>query len=128
MVGEVLEGIVVTGLGEGAYFMSMPHYKNEIKKKLGFDAFPGTLNIKNDKENIDPFKKINPIRITGFKKNNKTFGGVSCYKAKINNIDGAIIIPDINKHKEDIIEFVAPIHIKSKLNIKDGDKIKIELK
>ena len=128
MVGEVLEGIVVTGLGEGAYFMSMPHYKNEIKKKLGFDAFPGTLNIKTDKENIDSFKKINPIIIIGFKKNNKTFGGVSCYKAKINNIDGAIIIPDINKHKEDIIEFVAPIHIKSKLNIKDGDKVKIELK
>ena len=126
MVGEVIEGIVVAGLGEGAYFMSMEHYKNEIKKKLGFDAFPGTLNIKTAQ--IDLFKKLTPIIISGFKKDDKTFGGVSCYKAKIDDVDGAIIIPHINKHKEDIIEFISSIHVKSKLNIKDGDKIKIELK
>ena len=128
MVGVVLEGTVTSGLGEGAYFMSMDHYKKEIKKKLGFDAFPGTLNIKTDKENIDPLKKNNPIIITGFKKDDKTFGGVSCYKAKINDIDGSIIMPHINKHKDNIIEFIAPVNLKSELNIKDGDKIKIELK
>jgi len=126
MVGSVLDGIVVAGLGEGAYFMSMHHYKDEIKKKLGFDAFPGTLNIKTDKENIDSFKKINPIIITGFKKDDKTFGGASCYRAKIENIDGAIIIPEINKHK-DIIEFIAPVNLKLELSIKDGDKIKIQI-
>jgi len=128
MVGVVLEGTVASGLGEGAYFMSMQHYKDEIKKKLGFDAFEGTLNIKTDKENIDPLKKINPIIIAGFEKDGKKFGGASCYTAKLNGTDGAIIIPDINKHKDDIIEFIAPVNLKSELNIKDGDKIKIELK
>jgi len=126
MVGSVLDGIVVAGLGEGTYFMSMEHYKKEIKKKLGFDAFPGTLNIKTDKENIDSFKKINPIIIVGFEKDDKTFGGASCYRAKIENIDGAIIIPEINKHK-DIIEFIAPVNLKLELSIKDGDKIKIQI-
>ena len=128
MVGEVLEGIVVAGLGEGTYFMSIEHYKKEIKEKLGFDAYPGTLNIETDKENIDSLKKLNPIIISGFKKGDKTFGGVNCYNAKIEDIDGAIIIPEINKHKEDIIEFISTVHVKSKLNIKDGDKIKIEIK
>jgi len=127
MGGWHIEGIVTRGLGEGSLFMSMDHYKKEIKKKLDFDAYPGTLNLKIDQEQIHPFKKINPIKIGGFKKNDKTFGGASCYKAKINNIDGAIIIPDINKHKEDIIEFISPFNIKSKLNIKDGDKVKIQL-
>jgi len=122
-----IEGIVNTGLGEGAFFMSMPHYKKEIKEKLGFDAYPGTLNLKIDKERIHPFKKINPIKIIGFKENNKTFGGAICYKAKIDEIDGAIIIPDINKHKEDVIEFIAPVNVKSELNIKNGDKVKIQI-
>ena len=94
MVGEVIEGIVVAGLGEGAYFMSMEHYKKEIKKKLGFDAFPGTLNIKTAQ--IDLFKKLTPIIISGFKKDDKTFGGVSCYKAKINGINGSVIITFFN--------------------------------
>ena len=46
---KIIDGTVVTGLGEGAFFMSMDHYKKEIKNKLGFDAYPGTLNIKISK-------------------------------------------------------------------------------
>ena len=98
----ILKGTIIKGLGEGAYFMSMPHYKKEIKKKLGFDAYPGTLNIKIKKIHNNVIKKIK-------------------------DINGAIIIPDINKHKSDIVEFIAPIHIKSKFKIRNGCKIKIEL-
>lgn len=128
MVEQFMEGIVISGLGEGAFFMSMNHYKKEIKKRLGFDAYQGTLNIKASKEKIVALKKSNSIKIAGFKKGEKTFGGVSCYKAGIVDIDGALIMPDINKHKDDVIEFIAPVNVKSKLNIKDGDKIKVELK
>ena len=122
-----LRGVVVRGLGEGAYFMSMQHYKNEIKKKLGFEAYPGTLNLKITKKQMNSLKKIKGIGIKGFKKNNKSFGGADCYKAKIKNVDGAIILPHLTKHK-DIVEIIAPVHLKSELKIKDGYKIKIELK
>ena len=123
---KIIDGIVVKGFGEGAFFMSMGHYKKEIKNKLGFNTYPGTLNLKVGKKQEDLLKNIKPIKIKGFKAGNKTFGGANCYKAKIKNINGAIIVPVINKHK-DIIEFISPFHIKSKLKIKDGDKIKVEL-
>ena len=122
----ILNGTIVRGLGEGTFFMSMEHYKNQIKKKLGFDAYPGTLNLKVEKNQINLLKKINPIKIVGFEKDNKTFGGASCYKAKIKNINGSIILPDLTKHKG-VIEFIAHVHLKSELKLKDGDKIKIEL-
>jgi len=124
---KVIDGTVVKGLGEGAYFMSMGHYKKEIKDKLGFDAYPGTLNVKVSKKQTNLLKEINSIKIKGYTKNNKKFGGVSCYKAKINNINGSVIIPDINKHKKNIIEFISTFHIKSKLNLRNGDKIRVEL-
>ena len=124
---KIIKGTIAKGLGEGAYFMSMPHYRNEIKKKLGFDAYPGTLNLKTDKNQTGLLKNVNQIKIVGFKKNNKIFGGASCYKAKIKNINGAVIIPDITKHKDSIVEFIAPVHLKSQLKMKDGDKIKINL-
>jgi len=127
MGGTALEGIVVAGLGKGAVFMSIDHYKREFKDKLGFDPYPGTLNMTLNKEQTNLLKDINPIRIESFKKDNKTFGGVSCYKVKMNNIDGAIIVPDLTEHEEDMIEIIAPINLKSELNIKDGDKIKVEL-
>ena len=122
----ILNCIIVRGLGEGTYFMSMQHYQKEIKKKLGFSAYPGTLNLKVDKKQADILKKFAPIKIDGFKKNNKTFGGVDCYRAKIKNIDGSIIVPHLTKHK-DVIEFIAAVHLKSQLKLKDGDKIKVEL-
>lgn len=119
-----IEGTVVTGLGEGSYFMSMPHYKKEIKEKLGFDAFPGTLNIRaKEKTELENSKKIT---ISGFEKNGKKFGSVSCWKARIDKIEGAIVIPEINKHKG-ILEFIAPVSVKSSLGIKDGDIISVEL-
>jgi len=122
----VLNGVIARGLGEGAHFMSMLHYKKEIKKKLGFNAYPGTLNLKANKKQIDILKNINPIKIDGFKTANKAYGGVDCYKAKVKNIGGSIIIPHLTKHRN-IIEFIAPVHIKSELKLKDGDKIKVEL-
>ena len=122
-----ISGIITKGLGEGGHFMSMPHYQREIKKKLGFDAYPGTLNLKigEDRENL--FKPAEAIAITGYKSGGKTFWGASCYKAKIKNISGAIIIPEINKNPENIIEFIAPVHAKSALKVKEGDKIEIEM-
>lgn len=121
-----IDGIIVKGLGEGAYFMSMQHYQDEIKKKLGFKAYSGTLNLKVSKKQISFLRNFNKIEINGFKQKNKTFGGADCYKAKIKKIQGAIIIPHLTKHKN-IIEFIAPIHLKSELKLKDGDKIKVEL-
>ena len=123
---KILIGTIVRGLGEGTFFMSMPHYKNEIKKKLGFGAYPGTLNLKVSRTQLNLLKKINPIKIDGIKKNNRIFGGADCYRAKIKNINGSIIIPHLTKHKN-VIEFIAPVHLKSVLKLKNGDKIKIEL-
>ena len=123
---KLFYGIVTRGIGEGSIFMSMEHYKNEIKKQLGFDAYPGTLNLNINEEQLKLLKKSIPIRIKAYEENNKTCGGASCYKARIDNINGAIIIPDLTKHK-DIVEFIAPVNLKSELKINDGDKIKIEL-
>ncbi len=123
---SAINGVIVRGLGEGAYFMSMQHYQKEIRKKFGFDAYLGTLNLKVNKKQADILKNFAPIKINGFKLKNKAFGGADCFKAKIKNINGAIIIPHLTKHK-DIIEFISPVHLKSELNIKDGDKVRVEL-
>ena len=74
-MGVLIEGVVVDGLGEGSHFMSMDHYKTEIKDKLGFEAYPGTLNIKTNNKNPDLFKNHNIIRINGFEKDSKKFHG-----------------------------------------------------
>ncbi|MBI4452206.1 CTP-dependent riboflavin kinase [Candidatus Woesearchaeota archaeon] len=121
-----VKGTIASGLGEGSYFMSMEHYKQEINKKLGFEAYPGTLNIKIKENRDELLKNTKPIQLMGYISSNKKFGGASCYRAKIKNINGAVIIPDINKNPKNVIEFIAPVHVKSALRLNDNEEIEIE--
>ena len=127
MGGKNIVGIVTSGLGKGAVFVSIDYYKTMIKKKLGFEPYPGTLNLIVDKNHSDLLKDIIPIRIRGFKKDDKIFGGVSCYKIRINGINAALIVPDLTEHEENNIEIVAQVNLKSELKIKDGNKVTVEL-
>ena len=75
---NVIDCIIVRGLGEGTYFMSMQHYQKEIKKRLGFKAYPGTLNLKIDAKKVSLLNNFKQIKINGFKQKNKTYGGADC--------------------------------------------------
>ena len=41
----MLNGTVQSGLGEGAYYMSLRPYTDQFLEILGFSPFPGTLNV-----------------------------------------------------------------------------------
>jgi len=120
-----LEGVVITGLGEGAFFLSIDHYKNEINKVLGFIPYPGTLNIKTQHFNKEALK--NKKRIEGFEQNGRKFSGVSLAKATILNTEGALIFPDISKQQENIIEFIAPMNMRKECGFKDYDTLTVSI-
>jgi len=41
-----INAVVFSGLSEGAYYMGMEGYRKQFRSKLGFDPFPGTLNLR----------------------------------------------------------------------------------
>jgi riboflavin kinase len=41
-----ISGTVETGIGEGKYYLALDGYRKQMKEKLGFEPFPGTLNIR----------------------------------------------------------------------------------
>ena len=127
-MGEIgFEGTITSGLGKGAVFVSIDYYKDNIREKLGFEPYPGTLNLEVGKGQQIQLSAITPIRIESFKKNGKAYGGASCYKIKIDGIHAAIIVPDLTEHDENMVEIVAPVNLKSKLKVEDGDKVKIKI-
>ncbi|XRP96816.1 CTP-dependent riboflavin kinase [Methanocaldococcus sp. 16A] len=126
----IIEGSIVSGRGEGRYFLSLPPYKEAFKNILGFEPYEGTLNLKLNKEfDINKFKYI---ETEDFEFNGKKYFGVRILPIKIliNNkeIDGAIVLPKKTYHSSDIIEIVAPIKLREQYNLKDGDVIKILIK
>ena len=150
----IFQGRIVTGMGEGSYYMSLKGYKKQFKDKLGYEPFPGTLNVKlDDKIYRDTKREIinHPaIYIHGFKDENRTFGWVKCYpsilfpeaaKNRIDlkndpyttdsrkvEIDSSILLLERTHHDDRLIEVISPVCIKDTANLKNGDTVTIKLK
>jgi riboflavin kinase len=127
-----LEGTVFTGLGEGAYYISKDIYRKQFIEKLGFDPYPGTLNLKlttdYDLKTRIELETYPAIEIEGFKNENRTFGLVKCYPAMIDNkAKGALVLALRSHYDTSVLEFIAPICLRKQLNLKDGLKVKVEV-
>jgi len=126
----VLEGVVVSGLGEGRYYISLPYYSGMIQKLLGFKPYPGTLNVRLTGDSVWKRRQLNAYRslyIPGFRDEKRVYGGAWLFKAKINGYEPAgIVIPERTSHGSEIIELVAPDYLRSVLGLKDGDRVVIE--
>jgi riboflavin kinase len=127
-----LEGTVFTGLGEGAYYISKEHYRKQFIEKLGFDPYPGTLNLKlttnYDLKTRTELEAYPAIEIQGFQNEDRTFGLVKCYPATISNkVKGALISALRSHYDNSVVEVIAPVCLRRHLNLKDGYKVKVEV-
>ncbi|NUN11322.1 CTP-dependent riboflavin kinase [Candidatus Micrarchaeota archaeon] len=127
----VFSGKLVSGLGEGAYYIGLAGYSNQIKQKIGFTPFPGTLNLKlsssKDARKNDLLRNMKGIQIDGFKEGNRFFGEATCFHAKINSEEGAVLIPKRTHHDSKVMELVFPVALRQKLKLKDGDLLKVQV-
>ena len=127
-----LEGTVVSGLGEGAYYIAKEQYKKQFIDKLGFEPYPGTLNIKlrtdYDVKARSELEAYPAVEVEGFKNEDRTFGSVKCYPAIIENtVKGAIITALRSHYDTSIVEIIAPVFLRKHLRLKDGHKVKVEV-
>jgi riboflavin kinase len=126
-----LEGTVFTGLGEGAYYISKENYRKQFIEKLGFDPYPGTLNLKlttdYDTKARNELEAYPAVEVEGFMNEDRTFGPVKCYPVIVQNkVKGALISALRSHYDVSVLEIIAPVPLRRHLNLKDGHKVKIE--
>tara|TARA_B100000530_G_scaffold251185_1_gene165392 strand:- start:15792 stop:16226 length:435 start_codon:yes stop_codon:yes gene_type:complete len=141
-----LYGKVSSGLGRAHIFMAQPHYQEQFKKVLKVSAWPGTLNLDMEKSSLSNYQdlrilsgleegevklKTKPLRIKGFERDGKSFGGATAFLAKISSdgknwIECAILIPDLTRHTE-TAEVISGSFLRESLPCNDGDKLEIKL-
>ena len=122
-----MKGIVFSGKGEGTNFIKLPWVRKQITEKLGFTPHPGTLNIKLTAESLKlrtSLEKKRAIEISpasGFHRG-------KCFEAYLaNNMRCAVVIPETPDYPRDAIEVIAPIDLREKLQLRDGDCVKVKI-
>ena len=127
-----LKGILVSGMGEGSYYMSLKGYTKQFKSKINYVPFPGTLNVKLQKrefiESAQQFRALPGVIINGFSDGKRSYGWVKCFNAKLNNsINCELIILERTHHDESIVELISKVNIRKTAKLKDGSKLTIKI-
>jgi riboflavin kinase len=128
--GFVMNGTVISGIGEGKYYMSLEPYRQQFNTHLGFEPYPGTLNIRLSSSSLPVRRKIdalNWIRIRGFSTDGRTFGDAKCLPCRIGTISCGIVMPGRTHYPIDIIEVIAPMALRRKLGVEDSDTVTVEV-
>ncbi|MCV0366257.1 MAG: DUF120 domain-containing protein [Nitrosopumilus sp.] len=127
-----LTGTLISGMGEGAYYMGLKGYTTQFKSKIGYVPFPGTLNVRLDQkihqEAIKQFETLNGVKIKSFSDGKRTYGWVKCFPAKLNNsINCELIILERTHHDDSVIELISKSCLRKTAKLKDGSKISIKI-
>ena len=137
-----LRGRVTSGMGEGRHYISLSGYMEQFRERLGYEPFPGTLNVELDKESARSragLRSIDGVPIDGWEDEERTFGPATCYPASVRqsngnrtdgdrNVDLAhVIVPDRTHHDEESLELIAPDKLRTVLDLEDGDNVIVEI-
>jgi riboflavin kinase, archaea type len=125
-------GSVFSGLGEGAYYISLSGYRSQFVSKLGFDPFPGTLNLRLssavDRKIRDDLSFAKGIHIDGFQDGKRTFGGAECFRALLNGkIEAAVLVIERTSHDDSVLEVISPVNVRKQFHLLDGDEVRVTI-
>jgi riboflavin kinase, archaea type len=117
-------GIITSGQGSGKKYLELPWVKKQIQEKLGYTAYPGTLNIILSEKSTSQRKKLTGKKaIQICPAEGYCFGAV--FKAVINGLECAAVIPQVEGYPENILEVIAPLYLREALKLKDKDQLAI---
>lgn len=125
-------GHVTSGMGEGRHYITLPGYMSQFIDRLGYEPYPGTLNLELTEQSIrrrSRLESIASIPIDGWEDDQRTYGPATCYPAVVEgprggSVDTAHIIEPVRTHHDnDNLEVIAPVRIRDELAIEDDDRV-----
>ncbi len=126
----VFRGVLFSGLKEGAYYVSQEGYAKSFERSLGFEPYPGTLNLRLTNEAMIEQRRrldlMKGIDIPGFSDGQRTYGPVKCFRAKVaGRIQGAVLAIERTHHDSTVLEVISPSNLRKSLGLKDGDECSV---
>jgi len=125
-----IDAKVFSGVGEGRFFLELRGYKKQFEQIFNFKPYPGTLNLRANRNVLEAFKPFPAKIVNGFRTGGRTYGLVLSYKAKIHynsqSTECVAVFPQISRYGDDTVEVIAPVSLRRKLGLADGDEVQLE--
>jgi riboflavin kinase len=121
-----LTGKIFTGQGEGQRYVNLSWVKQQIKEKLGFNPYPGTLNLRLDEENMK--RKVSLEREAKLRLcHSEGYCTGLLFKASIGGLPCGVVIPQVENYPDEELEIVADENLRKKLHLHDEDTVKVSV-
>ncbi len=126
---EGLDGEVRSGTGEGSFFLGLGWVRAEIQATCAFDPFPGTLNVALTKpESLVRWREVRKGPGRPLTPPFPESCGARCFPVLVAGaVRGAVVVPDVTRYGEELLEVVAPVHLRDHLGLRDGDRVHLTL-
>jgi riboflavin kinase len=124
MASVKLIGEAISGKGDGRKYIQLPWVVQQIKEKIGFIPYPGTLNLKLNESSVKEKSRLedkSSERICPA----KGYCWGLLFKAKTNDVECGLVIPQIEHYPKDLIEIISPINLRDKLKIQNGNILRV---
>lgn len=125
-----IEGTVISGFGKGQEFVTLEGYARQFREKLGYEPYPGTLNLDLEEPVRDRIDRLEPIRIDGWEDGDRSFGVVYCYPASLDADESVplhVIVPERTDHDTATLELISPVNLRDRLDLSDGSSLAIRV-
>jgi len=124
------KGTLFTGLNEGGYYISLKGYSRSFFRALGFEPFPGTLNLRLTNEAMVEQRRrlelLEGINVPGFTDGKRSYGPVKVFRAKIaGRHTGAVLAIERTHYDKSVLEIISPVNLRKALGLKDGDECSV---
>jgi riboflavin kinase, archaea type len=122
----VFEGTVFSGKGEGRKFVSLSWVKQQIKEKLGFTPYAGTLNLRLNRESAEKKVLLGTSGALWITPQDGYCPGVM-YQAEIDGLECAVVIPKVPNYSAEVLEVIASVCLREQLNLCDGSVVSVSV-
>ncbi|HKY07794.1 MAG TPA: DUF120 domain-containing protein [Candidatus Binatia bacterium] len=127
-----MTGVIFSDLGLASSFMALDWVQLALRRSLGFEPFPATLNIRpRSDEDRETWRLVRSQDGMPLVTAESAFCSARLYPVEIlgsegGKITGAVILPEVKDYPGDKIEIVAPVRLKDHFAVADGDPITVE--
>jgi riboflavin kinase, archaea type len=124
---EPFEGTVFSGVSEGATFLGLGWVHDAIQRLAGFDPYPGTLNVRlRDPDALLRWREIRKtagVSLTA--PDPRSCGGRLLPALVEGQVRAAVVIPDVTRYEDEVLEVIAPVRLRTHLGLRDGDRVRL---